>query len=151
MLAWVRTKKGKTYLVQVYSVKNPVEFGPHLLATASEGRGGVRKRRQYSLPVLFDIAQDAAVYLAVMKRDMKAAFDGTLIVPPKQNKEHKPRQQKPAQPAVTAQPPPQPEPQLQSPLATVVGMPMPMLMPQLPIATASPVPMQPLCYFPPRF
>ena len=35
------------------------------LQVPGEGRGGTRKRKQYSLPGTFDTAEDAAVYLAM--------------------------------------------------------------------------------------
>ena len=70
---------------------------------------------------------------------MKAACDGKLIVPPKQDKKHKPR---------TTQQPAAPQPQQQ--LATAFAMPLCMPMSHLPIAAASPLPMQPLSYVPQR-
>ena len=59
---------------------------------------------------LFDTAEEAAVWLAVVKRDMKAHHNGKLIAPPKIDKPHKPRA-KPAVPAVASPLPLQP-PQL---------------------------------------
>ena len=79
-------------------------------------------------------------------KGMKESNGGRLFVPPKQDKQHKPRkvQTKPA--AAT----PQLEP-LQQPMVTAVAMPLSMPMWQLPVAAVSPLPMQQLGYFPPRF
>ena len=59
---------------------------------------------------LFDTAEEAAVWLAVVKRDMKAHHNGKLFAPPKIDKPHKPRA-KPAVPAMASPVPLQP-PQL---------------------------------------
>ena len=66
--------------------------------------------------------------------------------PYKQDKQHKPRKVK-TQPAA-ATPPPEP---LRQPVATTVAMPLSMPFWQLPFASVSPLPMQQLGYFPPRF
>ena len=49
------------------------------------------KRKQHALPGLFDTAEEAAVWLAVVKRDMKAHNNGKLVAPPKQDTPHKQR------------------------------------------------------------
>ena len=77
---------------------------------------------------------------------MKESNNGCLFVPPKQNKQHKPRTVK-TQPAA-ASPPPEP---LQQPVATTVAIPLSVPMWQLPFAAVSPLPMQQVGYFPPRF
>ena len=43
------------------------------------------KRKQHALPGLFDTAEEAAVMLAVVKKQMKAHNDGNLVSPPKQD------------------------------------------------------------------
>ena len=40
------------------------------LQVPGDGRGGEKKRKQHSLPGLFDTAEDAAVLLAVVKRGL---------------------------------------------------------------------------------
>ena len=40
--------------------------------------------KQYSLPAIFDTAEEAAELLAVVKGDMKAKYEGRLVMPPKQ-------------------------------------------------------------------
>ena len=75
------------------------------------------KRKQHALPGLFDTAEDAAVWLATVKRDMKASTGGKLFAPPKIDKPHKPRA-KPAVPTMASPVPLQP-PQL--PMATAVA------------------------------
>ena len=47
------------------------------------------KRKHHSLLGIFEEAEHAALYLAAMIKDMKAANGGALIVLPKQDKEHK--------------------------------------------------------------
>ena len=80
--------KSKTGYRNVIKVKNKYQAR---LQVPGDGRGGMRKRKQYSLPGLFDTAKEAAVLLAVIKRDMKEAYGGRVVVPPKQNKQHKAR------------------------------------------------------------
>ena len=89
--------------------------------------------------------EDAARYLAMYKKHMKKNHGDEIIEPIKQDKQHKPRTQKPAQPAAAPQ---QPTP-LQSPMPTAVGMPLAMPMWQLPFAAITPLPMQPVGYVPP--
>ena len=114
-----------------------------------DGREGSNKRRQYSVPGLFNTAKDAAIIRAAVMKGMKESNNGRLFVPPKQDKQHKARTVK-TQPAVPAAATPQPEP-LQQPMATAVAMPLSMPMWQLPFAAVSPLPMQQICYIPPRF
>ena len=115
-----------------------------------DGRGGTKKRtRQYSVPGLFDTAKEAAIIRVLIIKGMKESNAGRLFVPPKQDKQHRPRTVK-TQPAVPAAATPQPEP-LQQPMATAVAMPLSMPMWQLPVAAVLPLPMQQLGYFPPRF
>ena len=82
-------------------------------------------------------------------KGMEESNDGRLFVPPKQNKQHKPRAVK-TQPAAPAAASPPPEP-LQLPMATTVAMPLSVPMWQLPFAAVSPLPMRQMSYFPPRF
>ena len=110
-----------------------------------DGRGGTTKRRQYSVPGLFDTARDAAIIRAAIMKGMKETNNGRLFVPPKQNKEHKARTPK-TQPAAAAVP----REAVQQPVATAVAMPLSVPMWQLPFAAVSPLPMQPMAYFPPR-
>ena len=58
-----------------------------------DGRGGSTKRRQYSVPGLFDTAKEAAIIRASIMKGMKESNNGCLFVPPKQDKQHKPRTQ----------------------------------------------------------
>ena len=102
--------------------------------------------RQHSVPGLFDTPKEAAIIRASIMKGMKESNGGKLFVPPKQNKEHKPRTKpQPAQPAAAA------PPQLQVPLNVTMATPMPMPMWQLPFAAVTPLPMQPFGYVPPRF
>ena len=137
-LALKRSPYSSTGFTNIITIKGKFQAR---LQVPGDGRGGTQKRKQYSLPGLFDTAEDAAIFLAAMERDMKAACDGKLIVPPKQDKKHKPR---------TTQQPAAPQPQQQ--LATIAAFAMPLCMPMshLPIAAASPLPMQPLSYVPQR-
>ena len=125
-----------------------LKYQPHI-QVPGEGKGGTKKRRQYSLPGLFDTAKEAAIIRAAVIKGMKESNSGRLFVPPKQDKQHKSRTVK-TQPAVPAAATPPPVPQ-QQPLATTVAMPLSMPMWQLPFAAVSPLPMQQMGYFPPRF
>ena len=111
-----------------------------------DGRGGVRKRRQESLGGLFDSAQEAAEFLAYVKRDGSQLHVPCLNengAPIKQNKQHKSR----AKPRPTAARPP--TERMQLPMATTVGVPLPCPVLHAPIVAASLMPMQPLGYTPP--
>ena len=126
----------KTGFVGVIKAKNG-KFQARI-QVPGDGRGGEKKRKQHSLPGLFDTAEDAAVLLASMKRDMVKSL-GAIIAPPKFNKEHKSRASKPLQPL-------QPTswsyacPEL---LPTAVAVPLASGMMHLPLALGSPLPMQP--------
>jgi hypothetical protein len=117
------------------------------LQVKGDGRGGIRKRKQYSLPGIFDEALDAARYLAFVKTQEKAWENG---VPPKQFPDRKPRSKKanivepattPASPAELAAP--------QMPVAMTTCFPIPLPMMHAPLVAATPVPMQSLGYIPP--
>ena len=83
-----RTPWGKTGFVNVVEVKGKYQAR---LQVPGDGRAGSLKRKQHALPGLFDTAEEAAVWLAVVKRDMKAHNNGKLVAPPKQDKPHKQR------------------------------------------------------------
>ena len=117
-----------------------------------DGRGGTTKRRQHSLPGLFDTALEAAIYRAAVVKGIAGGLrnaEGKLEAPPRLNKVHKKRTPKQA---ATPQPRQQPMQQgLMESMPTAMAVPMPMPMAHLPCAVASPLPMQALCYVPPRF
>ena len=92
-----RTPWSKTGFIGVIKVGNKFQAR---LQVPGDGRGGSKKRKQHSLPGLFDTAEDAAVLRAVIKRGFKEKGDGAMHSPPKQNKAHKSR----AKPGVPAQP-----------------------------------------------
>ena len=115
------------------------------LQVKGDGPGGVRKRKQYSLPGLFDTALEAAQYLAMIKRDGVASLCDENGIPMKQDKQHKARSKQPMQPAAT-QPPQQP---CEVAVATAMAWPVACYMPHMPLVPVSPVPMQPLGYTPP--
>ena len=125
-----------TGFVGVIMVKNKFQAR---LQVPGDGRGGNKKRKQSSLPGLFDEAEEAALHLAAYKKALKDAGEA-VSSPPKLDKKHKPRT-KPAVPAA-----PQPLQPRQLPMATAMAMPMPMPIGQLPFTAASPLPMQPLCF-----
>ena len=135
-LALKRSPYSSTGFTNIITIKGKFQAR---LQVPGDGRGGTQKRKQYALPGLFDTAEDAAIFLAATESSMRAACEGKLIAPPKQDKEHKLRTTK--QPAA-------PQPQQQ--LATAFAMPLCMPMSHLPIAAASPLPMQPLSYVPQR-
>ena len=64
-----RTPWGKTKFVNVIEVKGKYQAR---LQVPGDGRGGSTMRKQYALPGLFDTAEEAAVLLAIVKRNMKA-------------------------------------------------------------------------------
>ena len=132
-----RSVYSKTGFTNIITIKGKFQAR---LQVPGDGRGGTQKRKQYALPGLFDTAEDAAIFLAATESSMRAACEGKLIAPPKQDKEHKPRTTK--QPAA---------PQPQQPMATAYAMPLYMPMSHLPVAAASPLPMQPLSYVPQPF
>ena len=132
-----RTPWGKTKFVNVIEVKGKYQAR---LQVPGDGRGGCTKRKQYSLPGLFDTPEEAAVLLAAIKRNMKASTGGKLIAPPKIDKPHKPR----ARQAVPNVASPVPAQLPQSPVATASAVPMLIPMLHMPFAVALPLPMQPL-------
>ena len=132
-----RTPWGKTGFVNVIEVKGKYQAR---LQVPGDGRGGCTKRKQYSLPGLFDTPEEATVLLAAIKRDMKASTGGKLIAPPKIDKPHKPR----ARQAVPNVASPVPAQLPQSPVATASAVPMLIPMLHMPFAVALPLPMQPL-------
>ena len=132
---------GSTGYVNVIKVG---EWYQARLQIPGNGRGGEKKRKQHSLPGIFKEAVDAALYLAFITKDMMEKH-GCLVVPPKLDKQHKPRTPKEA----AARPLPlQP---VNTPPVTTMAVPLLMPMWQLPFAAASPLAMQPLAYVPPRF
>jgi hypothetical protein len=100
------------------------------------------------LPGNFDTALEAAQYLAYIKKGMKAANDGRLIIPYSYKPRTKPPTAKPAPPAkappvgLAAQMP-------HTPMATAHAIPIPSPMLHAPLVAISPLPMQPLGYTPP--
>ena len=131
---------GSTGFVNVIKVG---EWYQARLQVPGDGRGGEKKRKQHSLPGIFKEAEDAALYLAFITKDMMEKH-GCLVVPPKLDKQHKPRTPKEA----AARPLPlQP---VNTPPVTTMAVPLLMPMWQLPFAAASPLAMQPLAYVPPR-
>ena len=132
-----RTPWGRTGFVNVVEVKGKYQAR---LQVPGDGRAGSLKRKQHALPGLFDTAEEAAVWLAVVKRDMKAHNNGKLVAPPKQDKPHKQRSSQLEAPLPAA---PTPEPlsmPAQRPLAVAYAVPMPLGMLHMPCVVASPVP-----------
>ena len=63
------------------------------LQVKGDGRGGLQKRRQVAIPGLFDTAKEAAEMLAILeKAGPENLWPGGI--PPKQDKQHKPREQR---------------------------------------------------------
>ena len=115
------------------------------LQVPGDGRGGERKRKQYSLPTTFDKAEDAALYLAWVKTNAHTNWENGI--PPKLT-ERKPRTKKPTRPAQpTEAAVPRAEPRM--PLAMTVAMPINAPMPHAPFLAASPLAMPPLDYVAP--
>ena len=96
------TGRSATGFVNVILVKGKFQAR---LQVPGDGRGGEKKRRQVSLPGLFDEAEDAATYLASFKKGMAengwSAADAVAQIAPL-DKKHKPRT--PKQPAAAAPP-----------------------------------------------
>ena len=100
---WIRegfAEQDKTGLVpeesrrSITGYKNVIEVSGKYqarLQIKGDGVGGTRKRRQYSLPGLFDTALEAALFLAHVKKDMIGSVCDANGIPNKQNKQHKPR------------------------------------------------------------
>ena len=55
------------------------------LQVKGDGRGGERKRKQHSLPGLFDTALEAALYLAFVKQEIMEVMCDENGMPRKQN------------------------------------------------------------------
>ena len=146
--------KSKTGFVNVIEVKGKFQAR---LQVPGDGRGCSKKRKQHPLAGAFDSAEEAAVNLELFKKALSWAlsFDKkevgeSVASPPKQNKKHKPRQEK--QPAApVAAPPPVELSMALAPPTAVMGVPIPFVMQHVPLvaARASPLPTQPLGYTPP--
>ena len=108
------------------------------LQVKGEGRGGERKRKQHSLPGLFDTALEAALYLAFVKQEIMDSVCDENGVPLKQNKLVKKRGEKP-EPECEPEPLPPMRPHVFA-LATPITC---GVLP-LPIVAVSPSPMPPL-------
>jgi hypothetical protein len=140
------SSKSKTGYVNVIELKNG-KFQARL-QVPGDGRGGEKKRKQYPMPGNFDTALEAALYMAYIKKGMKAANDGRLIIPYSYKPRTKPPTAKPAPPAkappvgLAAQMP-------HTPMATAHAIPIPSPMLHAPLVAISPLPMQPLGYTPP--
>lgn len=117
------------------------------LQVKGDGRGGSRKRQQYSLPGLFSTAKEAAEYLAFVKRDVVQHICDEHGIPLKQDKQHKTRSKEPPRPAAL----PLPALAMQTPMVTTMAMPMQYPMVHVPLVAASPLPMQPLGFVPPMW
>ena len=75
--------------------KNVIEVkGGKYQARVHAKSDGTRKRRQYSIPGLFESAQEAAEYLALMKKMGMEGLVDEHGVPFRQDKEHKRRKQR---------------------------------------------------------
>ena len=110
------------------------------LQVPGDGRGGTTKRRQYHVPGLFNTAEEAAVALAIMKRDMMARNGGKVAVPEQQYKPRKSSGKKPCN-ATAAPLLPVVAHEL---MATAMAVPIASLVLHVPIAVASPLPRLPL-------
>ena len=70
--------------------KNVIEVGGKYqarLQVKGDGRGGERKRKQHSLPGLFDTALEAVLYLAFVKQEIMESMCDENGVPRKQKPE----------------------------------------------------------------
>ena len=111
---------------------------------------GQRKRYQHPLPGLFNTAQEAAEYLAILKRDFGA--EG-VTPPPRQIEQRKPRMRLlPAQPQTPATEhvlaAPEPMATLMPPVVAT-ATPIPFAMMHAPLVAATPLPALAQCYTPP--
>ena len=124
-----------TGYVQVIEVKGRYQAR---LQVPGDGPGGERKRKQCSLPCMFDTAEEAAVYLAWVKAHDHPEWENGE--PPKMTS-RKPRSKKPLQPAeqpaLTTVAPAEPR----MPLATCMAVPINVPMLHAPFVAVSPVPM----------
>ena len=142
----VRAPLSATGFVGVIFVKGKYQAR---VQVPGDGRGGIKKRKQHSVPGLFNTAEEAARYRVALIKELKAENEGKIHTPIKQNKEHKTRKPK-QQPLLPAAP--QPAALLQPPMATAMATPLTMPMSHLPLAWAPmPLPMQQIGYMPPRF
>ena len=129
----VRSQTGYTNVIEVggkYQAR---------LQVKGEGRGGERKRKQHSLPGLFDTALEAALYLAFVKQEIMDSVCDDDGVPLKQNILVKKRGEKPRAPECEPEPLPPMRPHVFA-LATPITC---GVLP-LPIVAVSPSPMPPL-------
>ena len=110
------------------------------LQVPGDGRGGTTKRKQHHVPGLFYTAEEAAVALAILKRDIKARNGGKVVVPVKQ---YQPRKSSGKEPSNATSAPLLPVVAHEL-MATAMTLPIPSLMLHVPIVTASPLPMLPL-------
>ena len=128
-----RNPYSNTGYTNVIKVKNKYQAR---LQVAGDGKGGTRKRKQYSLPGLFDTPKEAAEYLAMAKAYGLYDICDEEGIPKKQNKQHKSRGT-PPQPAAT--PPP-----MQMPMATTMAMPIASPLLHAPFVAATPLSLSPL-------
>ena len=89
-LVLAKNPYSNTGFTGVIKIKNKFQAR---LQVPGDGRGGSKKRKQCSLPGLFDTAEEAAVLLAAYKKALKDAGEG-VSSPVKQDTEHKPRTKK---------------------------------------------------------
>ena len=123
--------------------KNVIEVGGKYqarLQVKGDGRGGERKRKQHSLPGLFDTALEAALYLAFVKQEIMESMCDENGVPRKQNKIVKKRGEKAA---VQQEAEPEPLAPMQ-PHVFAFATPITCGVLPLPIVAVSPSPMQSL-------
>ena len=103
------------------------------LQIKGDGRGGVVKRRQVSVPGLWNTAKEAAEMLAILeKAGPENLWPGGI--PPKQDKQHKPRSERSRPLAEHG-----PLVDVPMPVATVMAMPVAHPMPNTPIVVARPM------------
>lgn len=104
---------------------------------------GQRKRYQHPLPGLFDTAQEAAEYLAILKRD----FGGDMTPPPRQIEQRKPRKRSlPAQTLGAEHVFTAPREPMLMPPVVASATPIPFAMMHAPLVAATPLPAPPQCY-----
>ena len=142
-----RNPTSKTGFTQVVQVGGKFQAR---LQVPGDGRGGSRKRRQVCLPGLFETAQEAAEYRALIQLEGPENIFGPGGVPPRQIAERKPRSQQPLGPAAATPLLPAGLP-VQMPAAMTMAVPPPFSSMHPSLLAASPLPMQPLGYFAPRF
>ena len=125
-----------------YSDSDPIKVGKQYqarLQVKGDGRGGSKKRKQHSLPGLFDTAEQAAEFRAWIKQKYPSwEVDG----PPAQIEERKPRS-KPAKPAQHAAMPLLPLMPMPC-TSSVMAMPIPTPMLNAPFVAVSALPPSPL-------